>query len=431
MASLLSSRLSSRLPSRRIRGEIELAATEPTVVIGAEDSPGMPRAAWLILAAGAGLLSALGGWVLVTGLTVAGWLAAEPGTLGQALGVGTQLWLLANGGGATIGSTSLTLTPWGATLLLGWMVSRTAGYAARYGSPASPSATPLICVVTTVAYLTPLLVVALLAGGPMSALRAGSTMLVVVGVAAAWGCARARSDHPTSWWPTSWWPAWSRAVPRAVGAALLLMFAGGAAVLVTGLVANRDRVTALVESLDAGVIGNIVLLLGQLAYAPNVVVWAASYALGAGFSLGGDTIVSPAVTELGVLPPIPMLAAVPDVGPGGASHLWWLALGIAAGAMAATLVVISRPTARLDETGLVGGLSGVLAGIAFTGIAWLSGGDLGTGLLTGLGPPLMPVLVMATTTMGLSGAVCGVLLGLRRGRPAPAEADDEPTQPIR
>lgn len=408
----MGSAMASLLSPRRNRGDIDLAATEPTVVLGKDTAAELPTVAWLSLAGGAGLLSALAGWVLVAGLVVAGWLAAEPGTLGQALAVGTELWLLANGGGATIGAASLTLMPWGVTLLIAVMVSRTAGYAARHGSATSVTVTPMVCIVATVAYLVPLLAVGLLMGDPAQALRAGMVMLVVVTAASAWGCCRARGS-----WPTDSWPAWSRSLPRATGAAVLLMLAGGSAVLAAGLVVNLERVTTLLTALDAGVLGNVALLATQLAYTPNAIVWAASYALGAGFSLGNGSIVSPAATELGALPAIPLLAAVPDVGPGGISHLWWLALGVAAGAVAATLVVLARPTARFDETALVGGLSGVLAGVAFTGVAWVSSGDLGTDLLSGLGPQLVPVLVMATSTMGLSGALSGLVLGLWRRRP--------------
>ncbi|MFT4166450.1 MAG: DUF6350 family protein [Microlunatus sp.] len=404
--------MASLLSPRRNRGDIDLAASEPTVVIGSAGPTELPTLAWLTLAAGAGLISVLSGWVLVTGLVVAGWLAAEPGTLGQALSVGTQLWLLANGGGATLGSTSVTLVPWGVTGLVAWLVARTAGYAARQGPAGSPTVTPMVCIVATLGYLAPLLAVALLVGGPWPALRSGMVMLVVVPVAAAWGCCHARQT-----WPTASWPAWSRAVPRAVLAALLLMFAGGAAVLAIGLAVNLDRVTALLTTLDAGIIGNVALLVGQLAYAPNAIVWAACYALGPGFTLGNGSLVSPAATELGALPSIPMLAAVPDVGPGGISHLWWLALGVVAGAVAATLVVLARPSARYDETALVGGLSGAVAGGAFALVAWATSGDLGSDLLSGVGPELVPVLVMATSTMGLSGALCGLVLGLWRRRP--------------
>lgn len=408
----MDSAMASLLSPRRNRGDIDLAATEPTVVLGGEKRLEVPTAAWLALAAGAGLLSAVSGWVLVTGVVVAGWLAAEPGTLGQAVAAGTQLWLLANGGGATLGSASVTLIPWGITVLVAWLVSRTAGYAARQGSPTSPTVTPMVCIATTLSYLVPLVAVALVVGGPWPALRSGMVMLVVVSASAAWGCCQARGS-----WPSDGWPVWARAVPRAVVAAVLLMVAGGAAVLASGLALNLDRVAKLLAELDAGVIGNVALLLGQLAYAPNAIVWSACYALGPGFTLGNGSIVSPAATELGALPSIPLLAAVPDVGPGGVSHLWWLALGVAAGAVAATQVVLARPSARFDETSLVGGLAGALAGVVFTGVAWLSGGDLGADLLSGVGPAVVPVLVMATSTLGLSGALCGLLLGLWNSRP--------------
>lgn len=436
--------MASLLSPRRNRGDIDLSATEPTVALSVAENSDLPTAAWIALAAGAGLLALLSGWVLVTGLVVLGWLAAEPGTLGQAVAVGTRLWLLANGGGVDLGSASVTLIPWGVTLLVAWLVSRAAGFAARHGEAGSATVIPMVCIVVTVSYLLPLLVIGLLVGGPMSALRSGMVMLVVVGASSAWGCCQAREA-----WPTRSWPVWSRAVPRAIIASVLFMLAGGAAVLVTGLALNLDRVTRLLESLDTGVVGGVVLLLAQLAYAPNVIVWAGSYALGAGFSLGAGSVISPATTELGVLPSIPMLAAVPDAGPGGVSHLWWLALGVASGAVAATLVVLAQPSARFDETSLVGGLSGVLAGVAFTGAAWLSSGNLGGDLLAGVGPRLTPVLVMAVTTMGLSGAICGLVLGLWRRRGPGAEASvaveedaaddtevdvtlgaDEPTAPI-
>ena len=45
-------------------------------------------------------------------------------------------------------------------------------------------------------------------------------------------------------------------------------------------------------------------------------------------------------------------------------------------------------------------------------LAWAASGDLGTLRLTDLGPRLFPLLVMAGTTMGLSGMITGLTLGL-------------------
>ena len=101
-------------------------------------------------------------------------------------------------------------------------------------------------------------------------------------------------------------------------------------------------------------------------------------------------------------------------GRAGGDQWWWLAGGVLAGAVAALVVVLGRRAARFDETALVGGLAGVLSGAVFTGLAWLSSGDLGVARLADLGPRLLPLLVLAVTTLGLAGMASGLILGLVR-----------------
>jgi hypothetical protein len=194
----------------------------------------------------------------------------------------------------------------------------------------------------------------------------------------------------------------------------------GIAVLTAGIVVNADRVGSLAGGLGAGVVGGIALWGAQAAFAPNIVIWCASYALGAGFRIGQGSVVAPSDSSLGLLPSIPVLGALPDSGPGSVWNLLWLLSGVAAGAVAAVLVVRRRPAARPDETTLVGGLAAVLAALVFTGLAWTTGGDLGDGRLAGAGPRLLELLVMSCTLLGLSGMISGLLLGviglLRRRR---------------
>ncbi len=413
MASLLSprrirSRLSSRL-SPQLSPRLSLQATEPT-----DDRPAggpvaeLPSWSWLLAAAGGAVVTALAGWVLVAGLAVVGWVTSEPGTLGEALSVGTELWLLANGGGSQVGGLTLTLVPWGFVLVIGFLIVRCAGFAARPLPQGSGSAVLSVAVVMTVAYLAPLMATALLLGHPFAAVRSAAVMSAVVAATAAWGAARALDCRPVDRWP-----AWSRTLPRAVLAAQLVMGSVGAAALVTAAIQQLGRIERLVQTLDAGLAGNIALLALQLAFAPNLIVWAASYTLGAGFSLGPASSVAPAGIEVGLLPAVPIFGALPD-GSGDGTHLWWLAGGVLAGAVAAAVVVVGRRAARVDETSLVGGFAGVLAGATFTGLAWLSGGDLGIARLIDLGPRLLPLLVLAVTTMGLSGMATGLVLGLVR-----------------
>ncbi len=230
--------------------------------------------------------------------------------------------------------------------------------------------------------------------------------MISVLVMAAWcGGSRSlgagRADGPAGRW----------AIPRAVLAAQLAMLVAGAAVLVTSLWMHLKQVEALHEALQPGVAGGIALLLLQLAFAPNALMWSASYALGSGFSLGAGSVVAPAATQLGLVPGIPLLGALPSPGPGDLAQLWWLAAGAVAGAIACWVVLAPRRAARVDEASLTGGAGGALAGAVFAGLAWAASGDLGTLRLADIGPRLFPLLVMAGTTMGLSGLITGLALG--------------------
>jgi hypothetical protein len=410
MASLLSPRRTN-LSSRRTDSDIVLRATEAQ---SDRPSPGrdqaeLPRFSWVLAAAGGAWVAALCGWVVVTGVTVLGWLTAGSQTIGAALGVGTQLWLLANGVGTQLGSIRLTLVPWGATLFVAYLLYRLAAFAARQVRGPALSGAAAVSVLMLLAYAAPVAVASLLTRGSVPTLRGLVGVGVVLALAAWWG-----SCSGLGWTPTRSWPEWCRALPRAIGGAQLAMAASGAAALVVGLVLHFNRVLALTDGLHTGVVGGIALWLVQLAFVPNAVVWAGSYVLGAGFSLGSGSVVALAATEHGLLPSVPLLGALPGAGAGTQTGLWWLAAGVLAGGSAAWVMVRARPAARADRTCLVGGLSGVLGGLGFVALAWASGGDLGSVRLAGLGPRLLPLLMLSVTTMGLAGMVVGLALGLFR-----------------
>jgi hypothetical protein len=421
--------MASLLSPRRTERDIVLRATTPAEPeLPATSGPGTPRVGWPVAAVAGGLLCAVTGWLLVAGLTVVGWLSADPGTLAGALAVGTRLWLAGHGVGITLGGVGITLVPWGIPALTAYLLDRCAGVAARAARPGQRPRAALIAALLVAAYLAPVLAAAAVLGRPGLAPGHVLAVLAVLLGAALRGAARALDVD----WTRSW-PGWSRAVPRAVLASQLVLLVAGSTVLVTGLAVHLDRVTHLQDALAPGVAGGIALLAAQLTLAPNAVVWAASYALGGGFTLGNGSVVAPAATDLGVLPGLPLLGALPASGPGPASALFWLAAGVLAGATAAWLVVRGRPDARFDETSLVGGAAGVLGGLVFVGLAWATAGDLGTLRLSGLGPLLLPLLVMAVTTLGLSGMVTGLLLGLwqRARRRRQPEVDAEATQVLR
>jgi hypothetical protein len=384
---------------------------EAARVVETDESPTPPPVGWAVVAVAGGLVTAAATWVLWAGVAVIGWLAAEPGTLRSALVTGTNLWLLANGISARFGTIVVTLIPWGATALIAYMIKRWAALTTRHVREGQSAGTPTVSLVLVASYLVPVFAVSIFFGEPWQAPEHWAAVTAVLLGAAAWGSVRAAGrSNP---WPG---PPWLRALPRAVLATQLVLLSAGAAVVVTALALQRDRVSDLTAALETGILGGTALLLGQLAFAPNLCVWAASYALGAGFGLGTGSVVAPAGSQLGLLPGIPVLGALPAAGPGGAHLLWWLAAGVLAGVAGACLVVLGRPPVRFDESSLVGGLAGLLGGAAFAGLAWAASGDLGTLRLVGLGPRLLPLLIMAATTVGLAGLITGLLLGLVRRR---------------
>jgi Family of unknown function (DUF6350) len=401
--------MTSLLSPRRTVAGLSLRAADagPRPAEAPVDASPGPPLGWPVLAVAGGLLSALAGWVLCAGLAVVGWLAADGGTLGSALGVGTRFWLLVNGVSVSLGGLVVTLVPGGATAVVAYLMAWSGAYAARRIRPEQLAGPFTVAGVQIASYLVPVLAVGAWQGQPWRDPLHWAAVIVVLGLATLWGASRALGRRLTEGWPD-----WARALPRAVLAAQLVLLVGGAALVLSALIRHLDRVTALHAALDPGVAGGIALLVAQLAVLPNILVWGTSYALGSGFAVGTGSVVAPAATELGLLPGLPLLGALPAPGPGNPLLLLWLVSGALAGGLAATLMVRSWPGLRFDASSLVGGLAGVLAGGMFVVLGWAAGGDLGVTRLTDLGPRLVPLLVMACTTLGLSGLLTGLALGL-------------------
>lgn len=185
-----------------------------------------------------------------------------------------------------------------------------------------------------------------------------------------------------------------------------------AAVLIAG---SYAKIITLYEASHAGVLGGVSLTLGQLALLPNAVVWAMSWLVGPGFAIGSGSSVSPLGTELGPLPGVPLLGALP----GG--DLGWGFLGLAvpvlAGFLAAALIR-SRLVDELDEHGRLprlvaaGLLAGVVGGILLGLLAWASAGSAGPGRLVDVGPSPWAVGGWGALEIGVA-AVVGMLAGRR------------------
>ncbi|NEA47353.1 DUF6350 family protein, partial [Streptomyces sp. SID10815] len=113
---------------------------------------------------------------------------------------------------------------------------------------------------------------------------------------------------------------------RAAGAGVVVFVGGGALVLGVSLVAHGGAAQGAFLKLTEGWSGRFAVLLLCLALLPNAVLWAAAYALGPGFALGPGQVGPLSSAPLPSLPPFPLLAAVPDAGPGTALN--WAATAV-------------------------------------------------------------------------------------------------------
>ncbi|MEU9476395.1 DUF6350 family protein [Streptomyces sp. NPDC048191] len=185
---------------------------------------------------------------------------------------------------------------------------------------------------------------------------------------------------------------------RATGAATTVLFGGGALLVGVSLVWHGGLARASFLQLTEGWSGRFAVLLLGVALIPNAAVWAASYALGPGFLLGAGHPVHPFASDPApLLPPFPLLAAVPDAGAGTAPN--WAAglVPVAAGVTAGWFVArgaVRRPepdgpvSARWSAARTCGVvlLTATLCAAAFALLADLSGGRLGLSALARFGP---------------------------------------------
>ena len=97
------------------------------------------------------------------------------------------------------------------------------------------------------------------------------------------------------------------------GTAFVVALLGISALLIGIMLAiNWISVIRLYEGLQATLLGGLALTLGQLAIAPNVLIFGASWLTGTGFSIGTGSHISPLGTELGPIPAFPIFGALPS-----------------------------------------------------------------------------------------------------------------------
>ncbi|MFI9648508.1 DUF6350 family protein [Streptomyces sp. NPDC052040] len=191
------------------------------------------------------------------------------------------------------------------------------------------------------------------------------------------------------------WPAVSL---RAALAGTAVLLGGGALLMGASLGWHGGAARMSFLQLAQGWPGRCAVLLLALTLVPNAAVWGAAYGLGPGFVLGAGHVIAPLSggRPPALLPPFPLLAAVPAAGGG---PLYWAvgAVPVAAGAVTGWLVAgaaCGSRGVRRDRRGAwsaartagAAGVAALLCGALLGGLAQAAGGPLGVAALAHFGP---------------------------------------------
>lgn len=159
------------------------------------------------------------------------------------------------------------------------------------------------------------------------------------------------------------------------------------------LLINLRTVHQLTTVLQPGFIGGILLLLLTILYIPNFLISTVAYLSGAGFAIGRDTLISPLTFELGKIPALPILGALPT-----GRHPLYLVAALLVVALGALLAIWT-----IDKGHLVLRQTIALFVISTFVVAYLGSGSLITYELGTVGPSLwkFPLLISAEFLLGV------------------------------
>ncbi|WP_156224194.1 cell division protein PerM [Pseudactinotalea suaedae] len=384
----------------------------PTItprVVDHADATSSTRSSWrpptqALRGALAGAEAAIGSWLVVAVVAIAGYVATaaapELGSAGwiDAARVGSAIWLLGHGGALSFAGASITLVPVGVSLVA------LAGVAASVRRVRPATWWPVGAAV--LAYTALAVGFAALAGTP------GSWRGVLgAPVLAAAGCLVAMRGRI----PADLSRLLAR-IPAAVragvgagarGAAMLLAL--GALALVLALVLGFSRVMDVHRALVPDTVSSVIIVLAQVMLAPTLVVWVVGFLAGPGFAVGQGTSFAPSGVDAGPLPVVPVLGALPEPGnlPGVVGLV--VVLGVLVGALAGVWLRRRRP-ARLAATAIAVAVTALTAALVIGALAAVSSGSVGPGRMAEVGPDALAVGIAVAWQVALGAAITALLL---------------------
>lgn len=239
-----------------------------------------------------------------------------------------------------------------------------------------------------------------------------------------------------------WAGSYAWAVVRAAVVAFVALVGLGAVLLGIGILAGWSQIVATYQELHAGAVGDTAVTLLQLGFLPNLVIYAIAWSTGAGFSFGAGTSVGLTSSDVGTLPMLPILGAVPEsmgtfglvgllvpLGAGAIAGWWFLREGEDHLDEWVALKVPFRPLSALISAVVLGVMTGIMTSFGALWLGWISYGSLGIGRFTEVGAEPLTFAAHTALTVG-AGVTFGMLLSRAlvpdSSRELPRFADEHP-----
>lgn len=371
----------------------------------------------LVAGAVAGLGAAAAGLVVLGALIGLSWIV-EPAVGGSVLGparLSAQAWLLGHGADLATGGIVVAVTPLGLTALLAvccWYAACWAGRRAQVDSLARVAVVLAALVGTYSAIGVGLALIGSTSGAEVGW---GSAALGVLGLSGLTGaCALLRTAghgrliHDVAHFP-------SRAVLAGAGAGAVALLAAGVGSVGIAVAVDRAGFAALTESLGRqGWSAGLGLFLLSLLLLPNAALYAVAVLLGPGFAVGSGTSVSAFGVTLGLVPGLPLVAALPDRPAVPLGALLGLGLPVLCGLLVGAVVArrLDEQVRALPAAGWAVAAALILA-VAMGTAQWLAGGSLGDGGLATIGAPPIATAVAAAGLLALPAGLAAAVLRRR------------------
>lgn len=160
--------------------------------------------------------------------------------------------------------------------------------------------------------------------------------------------------------------------------------------------------------LSTSAVDSIMIVVAQLLFIPNAIVWALSWLSGPGFYLGSDALHSPTSAPVGPIPAIPLFGATPATAPGNWVVLALIVFGVALG----VYLRLRKGSESLLDDLYQGGIAALVIAVVYLMTSLGSALVLGNGRLAFLGPR------MSLSALCLFAEVaCGVLVTMALSHP--------------